>query len=424
MFNDAIKRLADEGEVPAYLLDVETLQSNYRDFQGAFGTTFEKFCMAYSYKTNYVPWLCKWMHRQGALAEVVSGMEYQLAREFGVPGEQIIFNGPAKKKSEILQSLEDGAVINLDSLQEVESVLGLVATGLCKNLAQSPRLGLRLNFALGGNLGGESSCSHFGLSIEDGEADQAVEMLHASPGLSIISLHGHRSTPQRHVGGFQSIAECLANFALSRLGENELQYLNVGGGFGRNVAGMGLPHFPSASDYAEGIATSLGPIYNDRRWPTIVIEPGLCLAGSPFYFLSQVQAIKVIGGERYAILDASFHNLKPSLHRFNLPIQVFNRNGEKIEGDSGPITMAGYTCMESDILGRYDSSPEINSGDIIAFANAGAYTIVFNPQFIRERPPIFALLEGRIIQIRRRETVPDILQLYPEDRRDGGLETA
>lgn len=47
-------------------------------------------------KTNYLAAICALFHREGAIAEVVSEIEYEKARKLGVDGSDIIFNGPAK----------------------------------------------------------------------------------------------------------------------------------------------------------------------------------------------------------------------------------------------------------------------------------------------------------------------------------------
>src|SRR3546814_12176857 len=79
--------------------------------------------MGYSFKTNYVPALCRIAAVQGCWAEVVSGMEYDLALALGHTPDRIIFNGPVKSQADVLRALEDGAVVNLDSLQEVDGVV-------------------------------------------------------------------------------------------------------------------------------------------------------------------------------------------------------------------------------------------------------------------------------------------------------------
>ena len=60
----------------------------------------------YSFKTNNLPWIIKYMKEKGFLAEVVSSDEYQLAKAVGYAPSQIIFNGPVKGKGEFIEAVE------------------------------------------------------------------------------------------------------------------------------------------------------------------------------------------------------------------------------------------------------------------------------------------------------------------------------
>ena len=61
--------------------------------------------------------------------------------------------------------------------------------------------------------------------------------------------------------------------------------------------------------------------------------------------------------------------------------------------------MHGTRLFSSDCKGRL---PKIH--DYIMFENVGAYTIVFNPPFIKERPTILAYDNNEMFVVRRKET--------------------
>ncbi len=79
-----------------YLLNVSKLRENYKKIENAFKSRYENFIIGYSYKTNYLPYLCKELSKLGAYAEVVSRLEYDLAIKIGEDPKRIIFNGPLK----------------------------------------------------------------------------------------------------------------------------------------------------------------------------------------------------------------------------------------------------------------------------------------------------------------------------------------
>ena len=62
-----------------YLLDSKQFRSNYTELKNAFSSIYSNFNIAYSYKTNYTPRLCKIVNELGGYAEVVSEMEAALA---------------------------------------------------------------------------------------------------------------------------------------------------------------------------------------------------------------------------------------------------------------------------------------------------------------------------------------------------------
>ena len=81
---------------PLYVFSEQKLRKLYRECYDAFSRRYPHVTLAWSYKTNYLDAICAIMHQEGALAEVVSEMEYAKARALGISGEQIIFNGPYK----------------------------------------------------------------------------------------------------------------------------------------------------------------------------------------------------------------------------------------------------------------------------------------------------------------------------------------
>ena len=84
-----------------YLLDSKQFRSNYTELKNAFSSIYSNFNIAYSYKTNYTPRLCKIVNELGGYAEVVSEMEAALAMRIGVKENRIIWNGPIKNKEKL-----------------------------------------------------------------------------------------------------------------------------------------------------------------------------------------------------------------------------------------------------------------------------------------------------------------------------------
>jgi diaminopimelate decarboxylase len=65
---DISKRFGDS----FYLFDAAVFKRNFDDFTRAFKSHYNRLAIAYSYKTNYLPRLCRLVHGWGGYAEVVS----------------------------------------------------------------------------------------------------------------------------------------------------------------------------------------------------------------------------------------------------------------------------------------------------------------------------------------------------------------
>ena len=75
-------------------LDRAAVEARHAELDAALRAHWPVSVVAYSCKTNYeVGRLCPAVRRW---AEVVSVREYAMARAWGVPGHQIVFNGPHK----------------------------------------------------------------------------------------------------------------------------------------------------------------------------------------------------------------------------------------------------------------------------------------------------------------------------------------
>ncbi len=119
MYNE-LKELYQSLVTPCYILDSNKLDRNYDELFSAFTSRWEKFIVGYSFKTNSLPWVLNYMKNKGAYAEVVSEEEYRLAMKLGFEKDKVVINGPYKGFNALRDTLEDGAIVNLDSFHEIQ----------------------------------------------------------------------------------------------------------------------------------------------------------------------------------------------------------------------------------------------------------------------------------------------------------------
>lgn len=95
------RRIKEEYGFPVYIFDSDRFCENYRLLTGGMSALYAPYRAAYSYKTNYTPRIVSLVRSLGGMAEVVSGMEYALARRVGNAPENISSTARAGRGREL-----------------------------------------------------------------------------------------------------------------------------------------------------------------------------------------------------------------------------------------------------------------------------------------------------------------------------------
>ncbi|PLX82007.1 MAG: diaminopimelate decarboxylase [Desulfuromonas sp.] len=395
---------------PFYLFDQDAFARNFRELRAAFTRHYPDIVIGYSYKTNYIPYVCRMASDLGAHAEVVSRLELDLALRIGCNPEEIIFNGPIKGKDDLELAIRGGMLLNIDTFRELEEVTEFARL----NPTTVVNIGLRVNIPLVDDEGKSQLQEHlptgrFGFSPE--ALGEAAHQIRSQSNIRVNALHGHTSSSTRSVWVYRTIVRCLSA-AAERHFSDTIEYLNLGGGFfGHRVPEMGLCDTPSYGDYAEAVGEELRrhPWVKARR-PRLIIEPGMAVVADTMSFVTRVFEVKKIGERRLAVVDGSIFNVKPTLHHRNHPYEVIKGNGASRPRSNYDVV--GATCMEKDCLLQNIECEEIERGDFIQICNVGAYTIVLTPPFIHPSPPIL-IHDGEDHKvIRRRQEFSDVFGTY------------
>ena len=388
-----------------YILDLNKFQSNSKCFIEALRSYYSNVRFAYSYKTNYIPDLAKAADDLGFYAEVVSETEYRLARRYGNPGSNIIFNGPIKTGAALETAFREGAIVNLDNLGELDELQQLLDGGVIKHA----EVGIRASFDMG-----LERCSRFGLNVECGDFDRACERIDMDPRIDLIGLHCHFSVPQRDAASYRRRLRRLIDLAAGLSEPSRLRFLDVGGGF----AGPLSPEFrkefdiemPEYEEYARAVAGEMSAAYPGGDGPELILEPGMGLLADTMSFVCRVHALKKSGSHRYAITTGSIFNVKPFLHGKNMPFRHVPTPRTDDSKAHDIVQLTGYTCMEIDVLYR-DYKGDLREGDYLVFDNCGAYAPILIPPFIRPAPAIIEHgTEARLI--RRASDETDMIAEY------------
>ncbi len=406
---------------PLYIVSEQKLRDGYREFHSAFTKPYLDTCIAYSIKTNYLPAVCAVLREEGAWAEVVSGVEYELARRLGVPANEIIFNGPHKSHEELQRALGEGAIVNIDNGDELYAV-----EQIAEQLSRPARIGIRISFRYG-----QAPWTKFGFNDENGDCQWALERIARNEKLHLQLLHNHSGTFQLVKDIYAKAADKLIEVA-RRARELGLAptMIDLGGGFPSKNNLKPAFDFPGGSQrsgnylapYADEIGSRIrqaSELFGGR--PTLVLEPGRAMVDSAVQLVCSVIAKKEVEGQGQAVIVDAGVNLVPTAcyydHSVNTTLEAFNRHDSTLQ----PVDIYGPLCMQSDRLRERVLLPPLKVGDRLFISNVGAYCHTQSMQFIQARPATVLLGPDGPELVRRRESWADIFALdqLPERLRSG-----
>lgn len=361
---------------PCYIFDEQAFVANYKALEKAFRSIYSNYHIAYSYKTNYTPYICKLVKSLGGYGEVVSSMEYELAKSIGYDDQHIIFNGPCKQSY-------PNCLLNVDSIDEIALT--------------NSNIGLRVNVDIGANF-----ISRFG--IDEGQLDQAFMMAKDR----IVGLHMHLSRA-RDLQAWINRANKMLELADKYFGEKGPEYIDLGSGMYGDMADELKAQFsdvPTYEEYAKAVALPFAKHYQNKKKPKLFTEPGTTLVNRYISFVCNVKAIKYIKGKCFVNLDGSIHNLGEICKLKKLPIKIVHNGGTLHVLENADL--CGYTCLEQDIM--YSGfSGEIGVGDYVIFENVGGYSLTCKPPFIRADYPMYTK-DGLLIK--RAQTNKEVFESY------------
>jgi diaminopimelate decarboxylase len=401
----AIDDLVQQFGSPLFVFSERKLRRQYRDAYNAFSRRYPNVEFAWSYKTNYLNAVCAVLHQEGATAEVVSEMEYAKARALGIPGGQIIFNGPYKPMQALETAVAEGAKIHVDHLDEIcdlEAVAAKLGRKLC--------VGIRLNL----DAGIYPKWSRFGFNLESGQALDAVKRMATGGKLVVDALHCHLGTFILDPAAYARQIEKMVRFGhqIEEAFGFSIDILDIGGGLPsqNHLKATYLPpdvSVPSIDDFAEAIGDSLYRNIRPGKFPKLVLESGRALVDEAGYLITTVQAVKRLAdGTRAYVVDAGLNLLFTTFwYKLNLELD------REVPGMAEQSIIHGPLCMNIDVVDEGAMLPPLRRGNRLILSPVGAYNNTQWMQFITYRPSVVLVgQEGQVDVIREAEDLTDIVR--------------
>ncbi len=399
--NERLAQLTETYGDAFYLLDSAQFKKNYIELKEAFAALYPNTNIAYSYKTNYTPKLCKIVKELGGFAEVVSEMEMEIAFRIGVSPNKIIWNGPVKNAKKAQELLLLGGVVNLDSIYEVDFIRELSH----KYPSNILNIGIRCNFDIN-----DGVISRFGFDVESQEFREVLKFVKETKNVHFVGLQCHFAT--RRLETWKSRTEGMLGL-ISEIGIIP-ERIDLGGGLFGKMPDSLKKQFDSAiptyTDYAEVVAPLFAEAFESCEVkPELLIEPGSALVGDCMDFAARVATIKTVRGKSIASVLGSVYNINPTLNRKNPPLTMYHLGGK--QQYYSDLDFGGFTCIESDYLYR-NYQGEVGVGDMAVFGNVGSYSIVLKPPFILPNFPVIDISDGETEIIKQAECFDDLFKTF------------
>ncbi|KAB8332236.1 diaminopimelate decarboxylase [Scytonema tolypothrichoides VB-61278] len=388
---------------PLFVYSEQMLRRKFRSIRNAFATRYPNVTFGWSYKTNYLKAICAILHQEGAIAELVSKMEYDKAKALGIPGNQIILNGPHKPFATLEAAVRDGVTINIDHLDEIED-LEAIATRLQKIIP----VGIRLNL----DAGIQPCWSRFGFNLESGQAMDAIRRIASGGKLRVNGLHSHIGTFIMEPAAYARQVEKMVAFGYEIEQECgwRMDYIDIGGGFPSRSRLKGSYHaadvmLPSIEEYADAVCDALWAALKPEHTPQLIIESGRAVIDEAGTLITSVCGTKRLpDGTRAYVIDAGVNLLFTSFwYRFDIAL------AEPVSGPYEPSVIYGPLCMNIDVVDERISLPPLSRGTQLVISTVGAYNNTQWLQFIEYRPNVVLITEtGDVELIRAAEDLSDL----------------
>lgn len=389
---------------PLFVASEKILRQKYRFLKSALQKYYPNFQIAYSYKTNYLLGICFLFKQEGALAEVTSDFEYDIATRINYLPKDIVFNGPYKTDEYLKKAIVGGCRLNADNVYEIARI-----ESVAKSCGRKAKIGIRVNANIG-----FLPWNRFGFNIESDEAYNIFKTIKNNcKNIDIVGVHMHIGTNINRLSFYKKAAD-LTSDLINRVTRDfnfKIKYLDLGGGFASEGA-RPLEEkdwkVPSIERYISSIAEILNKKLVGSK-PLLILEPGRFLVDEAFVLIARVITTRYIKGVRSVTVDASL-NILPSAYTREHPIRVIK--GKQEDKKKELTDIYGISCMQADLIESGKQLPSLREGDILVFYNAGAYSIVLSNQFIHPRPAVIIIGKNKKVGVlRKKEATSDILHL-------------
>lgn len=372
---DFLKQHPDQDRAK-YVYHADLIRQRLQQYQQAFSSSVKIF---FAMKANHCPQVLKLIQQQGCGVDVVSGGELQWALDHGFRPDQIVFSGVGKSNAELELAVQKEIFqINVESESELLRLIK-ISQQKKKKVKVAVRLNPDVNPITHPYIATGFRENKFGI-----ESDHLLPLIHQAKDTWVqiqgISVHIGSQLLQLDAltEAFQKTKHWVQSQGLS------LQTLDLGGGLGIFYDRDDLK---SEVELLKQYAGVVKDCFQNESYQ-LLAEPGRWIVGHAGVLLTQVVAIKKTSTKTFVILQSGMnHLMRPSLYQAQHRILPLIQ-----KGSASLVDVVGPICESSDVLLKNTSMTEVEEGDWVAIADAGAYGFVMANNYNLHALPIEYLI--------------------------------
>jgi diaminopimelate decarboxylase len=397
---DAVRRHGS----PLWAYEARTIIDRIEDLQG-FDT------VRYAQKANPNLHILRLMRAQGLVLDAVSLGEVERALAAGAS----------------VDGHPPGVVLTCDMLDQVTLARVIVlqvevnagSIDMLRQLGErSPghRVWIRINPGFGHghsrktNTGGEKS-KH---GIWHEQLGEALDCISAY-GLHLVGVHMHIGS-----GVDYEHLEQIAQSMIKLVGQmdRDIEAFSIGGGLSVPYGSTDRP--VDIQRYARTWAAARAQIEAMLGHPVrMEIEPGRFLVAESGYLVTEVRAVKQMGGNTFVLVDAGFNDLmRPALYGSYHHMTLLDADGKPVTRPLQPTMVAGPLCESGDVFTQDEHAlaardlPLARVGDLLVIHDTGAYGASMSSNYnSRLLLPEILIEHAGFRLIRRRQNIQELLSL-------------
>ncbi len=398
--------IASEYGTPVYVYNEEIIRKSMETVEGVI--TKYPYTANYSVKANTNIEILKLALEEGLNCDAMSPGEITLLLKAGFPPEKIFFVSNNVAAEEMQFAIDKGVIVSLDSLDQLDRFGQINPGGRCA---------VRINPGVGAGHSEKvvtaGKKTKFAIAEED--IDKIFEIADKYD-LKIVGINQHIGSgfldPTPYIDAVTNLLRIADRF-------DNLEFIDFGGGYG-------IPYHKLDDEKSfpmEDFKVKLEPVLDEfvqryGKTPLFKSEPGRYCVAEGSVILSRVQAIKVNAGIKYVGCDTGMNTLiRPAMYDSYHDIEVI-RDGKVVDRDGNndmeTVNVSGPICETGDLIAKGRLLPKAKTGDLLAILDTGAYGYAMASSYnSRPRPAeVMITKEGKVVQIRRRETIEDLLSLF------------